>query len=321
VRSTVKLGVARHRRIETPVQVYGAMAANLGIAVVKFLAAMVTGSSAMLSESIHSVVDTGNQALLLVGLKRSRRPPDDNHPFGHGKELYFWSLIVAVLLLGMGGGMSAYAGLSHLLYPHPPRSPTWGYIVLAASGVLEGSSWVVAFLKFRTQPHPRGYWKAFFESKDPSVFIVLAEDAAALAGVLVAFLGLYITHRYGVWYADGTASLIISVILGFVACILIFEGRKLLVGESARAETVKGIRRLAEADPAIARVEGPLTMHLGPDEILVNLGLRFREGVSTAEMADSINRLDRAIREQHPEVLRVFIDSRLPAEPRVASPR
>jgi len=301
-------------KIKSPVQVYGAMAANLGIAVVKFAAAAASGSSAMLSEGIHSVIDSGNEVLLLVGIKRSRRPADEEHPYGYGKELYFWSLIVAILLFGIGGGITAYEGVSHLRLPREVRSPTWSYIVLGISGILESASWWVAFREFRTRPHRKGYWNAFFESKDPSVFTVLAEDTAALVGLLIAFLGIFASHRLGLWYADGVASILIGITLAAVATVLIAEGRKLLVGESARTETVKNIRRLAEGDPAVAAVSGPLTMHLGPDEILVNLGLRFREGTPPAEMAAAVDRIDRSIRSTHPRVRHVFIDTRAAAE-------
>jgi len=295
--------------IKSPVQVYGAMAANLGIAAIKFAAAMVSGSSAMLSESIHSVVDTGNEALLLVGLRRSRRPADPEHPYGHGKELYFWSLIVAVLLFGIGGGMSAFEGITHLRR-HGTGSPMWNYIVLAVSGLLEGTSWVIAFREFRGRPHRRGYWRAFFESKDPSVFTVLAEDTAAIVGLVIAFLGVFLSHELGIWYADGVASILIGVTLAVVAVVLIHEGRRLLIGESAREETVKDIRHLAQSDPSVAGVLGPLTMHLGPEEILVNLGLRFKPGTPIEEVARAMDRIERIIRQAHPRVRHVFIDIR-----------
>lgn len=291
------------------------MAANLGIAVVKFIAAMISGSSAMLSESIHSAVDTGNEALLLVGIRQSRRPPDPDHPYGYGKELYFWSLIVAVLLFGIGGGMSAYEGILHLRH-HEMGDPSWNYVVLGVSGILEGASWVIAFRELRGRPHRRGYWRAFFESKDPSVFTVLAEDTAAILGLLFAFIGVFASHHLGIWYADGTASILIGLTLAGVAIVLIREGRDLLVGESARAETVLDIRRLAESEPEVAAVAGPLTMHLGPNEILVNLKLRFRTGTSDEAAARAMDRIEQHIREAHPRVKHVFIDTRVPSERR-----
>jgi len=306
---------------KSPVQVYGAMAANLGIAAVKFAAAAVSGSSAMLSEGIHSVIDTGNEVMLLVGLRRSRRPPDEDHPYGHGKELYFWSLMVAVLLFGIGGGMSAFEGVVHLRRRPDLYGATWSYVVLGVSALLEGGSWVITFRKFRTRPHVRGYWKAFFESKDPTVFTILAEDTAALAGLGIAFLGVFISRETAAWYADGVASILIGLLLAGVATVLIAEGRRLLVGESARAETVKDIRRLAQSDPAVAGVTGPLTMHLGPESILVNLGLHFREGTTPAESAAAAERIDREIRRAHPRVTYVFIDPRaLPGARRETPP-
>lgn len=295
---------------KSPVQVYGALAANLGIAAVKFIAAAASGSSAMFSEGIHSVVDTGNEVLLLIGLRRSRRPPDADHPYGHGKELYFWSLMVAVLLFGIGGGVSAYEGVFHLKQPRNLGSPTWNYIVLGISAVLEGASWIVAFREFRTRPHRRGYWSAFFESKDPSVFTVLAEDSTAIAGLLIAFVGVFLSSHFGIRIADGLASILIGALLAAVATVLIAEGRKLVVGESARAETVRHIREIALADRTVEDVSGPLTMHLGPDAILVNLSLRFKKGTSAADSAAAIDRIEREIRRAHPRVSHVFIDSR-----------
>lgn len=294
---------------KSPIQVYGAMAANLGIAVVKFAGALASGSSAMLSEGIHSVVDTGNEALLLVGLRRSRAPADPDHPFGHGKELYFWSLIVAVLIFGIGGGISAYEGVIHLRHPHPVGDPTWSYAILAVSAALEGASWAVAFREFRRRPHGRGYWSAFFESKDPLVFTVLAEDTAAVIGLLLAFLGLFFTRSLGVWYADGVASILIGVTLAVTALVLIREGRALLVGESARAETVQSIRAAVEVDPAVREAGIPRTMHLGPEEILVNLSLRFRDGLSLSDAGRALERIDRRIRARHPRVRHVYVDA------------
>ncbi|MFN2242870.1 MAG: cation diffusion facilitator family transporter, partial [Anaerolineae bacterium] len=249
---------------ERPITVYGAMAANAVIGVSKFAAGIISGSSAMLSEAIHSVVDTGNELLLLLGIHRSRKPADELHPFGHGKELYFWSLIVAILLFGLGGGMSIYEGISHLRHPAVIKDPTWNYVVLGIAFIAEGTSWAIALNKLlKKKKAGQGIWDAVRASKNPAVFVVLAEDSAALLGILVAFLGVLLGHTFRNPYLDGAASIIIGLILATVAGFLSYESRDLLVGESADADVLQAIRRLAEADPAVVGVSRPLTMHFG----------------------------------------------------------
>ncbi len=206
--------------------------------------------------------------------------------------------------------MAAFEGVSHLRRPGEIGGVTWNDLVLGGSAVLEAGSWWVAFKKFRTRPHLRGYWRAFFESKDPSVFTVLAEDTAALIGLVIAFVGVFLSHRFGLAWADGVASVLIGATLAVTVTVLIAEGRKLLVGESARAETVRSIRALAEGDPAVERVGGPFTMHLGPDAILVNLRIRFKSGISPPEMTAAVDRIDQKIRSVHPRVRHVFIEAR-----------
>lgn len=295
---------------ERPLAIYGAMGANLLIAVTKFVAAGLSGSSAMLSEAIHSLVDTGNQLLLMLGLKRSRRPADDAHPFGHGKELYFWSLIVAVALFGVGGGMSAYEGISHLRHPHPLEDPRWNYVVLGIAFLFEGASWVIAFRQLRSGIRDQGLWKAIHEHKDPSILTVFFEDSAALAGLAVAFLGVFLGHQLGNRYADGIASIVIGLLLAAVAAFLVYETRGLLLGESADPEVVQDIRRLARDLPAVAEVRRPLTMHLGPDEVLLNLDVEFRPEASAGQITAAIDHLEREIRERHPEIRRIFVEAR-----------
>jgi cation diffusion facilitator family transporter len=286
------------------------MGANLLIAVTKFVAAGVSGSSAMLSEGIHSVVDTGNQLLLLLGLKRSRKPADATHPFGHGKELYFWSLMVAVALFGVGGGMSAYEGITHLQHPRPLEDPTWNYVVLGFAFLFEGISWVIAIRPLRSKIREQGFWKTVHSSKDPSILTVFFEDSAALAGLVVAFLGVFLGHRLGNLYADGIASIVIGAILAAVAVFLVWETRGLLLGESAAPAVVEDVRRLARELPAVADVKRPLTMHLGPDEVLLNLEIEFRPEASASEITGAIDRLEREVRERHPEIQRIFVEAR-----------
>lgn len=284
------------------------MFANFGIAVIKFAAAFFTGSAAMFSEGIHSLVDTGNQVLLLLGLKQSKKPADERHPFGYGKELYFWSLIVAVLLFGIGGGISAYEGISHLRHPGALQDPTWNYVVLAVALVFESISWLIAFREFG-QRMGRGFWQALRSSKDAATYTVLAEDSAALAGLIVAFLGVFLGHWLHIPAFDGLASLLIGIILAVVAIFLVYESRGLLVGESADREVVARIRQLAVADPAVVRASSPLTMHLGPDQVLLNLNLQFRGELSVNEVAEAIERIERAVRGEFPEVKRIFVEA------------
>ncbi|MEA2602463.1 MAG: hypothetical protein QOF89_3455 [Acidobacteriota bacterium] len=295
---------------EKPLAIYGALGANLLIAVTKFIAAGFTGSSAMLSEGIHSVVDTGNEVLLLLGLKKSRKPADAGHPFGHGKELYFWSLIVAVALFGVGGGMSVYEGITHLQHPHALESLAWSYGVLGAAFVFETVSWIIAVRGILPEIREEGLWKAVQTSKDPSIVTVLFEDSAALAGLIVAFLGVFMGQWLGTPYADGIASIVIGVILAGVALFLVYQSKRLLLGESADPKVVEDIRALARAIPAVVDVHHPLTMHFGPDEVLLNLEIDFRPDVTAAEITAAIERLEHDVRERHPEIGRIFIEAK-----------
>jgi cation diffusion facilitator family transporter len=294
---------------DKPIAVYGALAANLAIAVTKFIVAAVTGSSAMLSEAIHSTVDTGNQLLLLFGIRRSRRPPDLHHPYGHGKELYFWSLIVAVLIFGLGGGMSVYEGIVHVLAPKPTHNPFWNYVVLVASLVFESTSFVIALREFRPTMGGRPFWTAVRESKDPTHYTVLAEDAAAIAGLLLALLGVSLSQVFEAPVFDAIASIAIGLLLAAVAIFLVIESRGLLVGESVDQTTLAKIRNILESDPAVVRVVRLLTMQLSPDQILVNLNVAFASNVSAKDLLHVIDRLEQRIVTSHPTVRYVLIEA------------
>ncbi len=294
---------------EKPVAVYGAMAGNFTIAIAKFTAAGFTGSSAMISEGIHSLVDTGNQALLLLGIKKGKKPPDSMHPFGYGKELYFWSLIVAILLFGIGGGMSIYEGITHILHPSELRDPTWNYVVLGFALVVEAIAWTLALREFMPMIGEKGLWHALRTSKDPTVLTVLGEDTAALLGLIVAFLGVYLGHRYEAPYMDGVASIIIGLILAVVALFLTYESRGLLIGESADRKIINHVHELVEADSAVERAARPLTMHLGPHDILLNLDIQFRPELSTVDLMTAIDRLEKQIRQDQPDIKRIFIEA------------
>lgn len=289
--------------------IFAAIAANLAIAITKFIAAFVTGSSAMLSEGIHSIVDTGNEFVLLYGIRRSRRPPDQNHPFGHGQELYFWTLIVAILIFAVGGGMSVYEGITHLIHPHPIENPTWNYVVLGLAIVFEGSSWLIAFKAFLPSVGKQTLWQAVRSSKDPTIFTVLFEDSAALLGLVVAFLGVFFGHLLHNPYLDGTASIVIGIILAVVAILLAYESRGLLVGEGADPETVNHIRSLAMADPAVEAVFRVLTLYFGPHEVLLNLEVQFHRNLTAEAVVQAIDRLEATIRTHHPNIGNIFVEA------------
>ena len=288
--------------------VYAAMAANFAIAVTKFAVAGVTGSSAMLSEGVHSLVDTGDSLLLLVGLKRSRKPPSAEHPFGHGKELFFWSLIVAVLIFGLGGGVSFYEGVVHLLDPHPIGDPFWNYVVLACAAVFESISFVIGLRAFRAERRGRPFWEALRTSKDPATYTVIAEDGAALAGLAIAAAGIWLSERLQMPQLDGIASILIGVLLAGVAVLLIRESRGLLVGEGIRPKTAREVRELVLAEPGVREMGPVLSMYVGPDDALVAMDVAFDHDTPAAEVAATIRRMEVEIRRRFPSVRRIYIE-------------
>jgi cation diffusion facilitator family transporter len=289
--------------------IYGAIAANVAIAITKFVVAVISGSSAMLSEGIHSAVDTFNGVLLLVGLKLSQRPATPEHPFGHGKELYFWGLIVAVLIFGLGGGLSFYEGVQHVRHPEPLHDPMWNYVVLGAAAVFEGSSFAIALRQFLREAGDTPFWEALHRSKDPTTYTVLAEDAAALVGLLVAALGIALSHRFDKPELDGAASLIIGLLLAGVAVALVRESRGLLIGEGIRPETARAIRSIALAQPKVRDVGRILSMYVGPDDVLVTMDLDFDEGTAATDAAAAIAAIERQVRERYPMIKRLFIEA------------
>jgi cation diffusion facilitator family transporter len=303
------------------VAVYGAIAANVAIAVTKFAVAGMTGSSAMLSEGIHSAVDTFNGVLLLVGLKLSQRPATPEHPFGHGKELYFWGLIVAVLIFGLGGGLSFYEGVQQVRHPRPMQNPMWNYVVLGIAAVFEGSSFVIALRQFLKQAGNTPFWEALHRSKDPTTYTVLAEDSAALIGLVVAALGIALSQRFDKPVLDGTASLIIGLLLAGVAVALIWESRSLLIGEGIRPETARAIRSIALAQPKVRDVGRVLSMYVGPDDVLVTMDLDFDDGTAAADAGAAIAAIERQVRERYPMIKRLFIEAgAAPAQQRWTRP-
>ena len=293
---------------ESKKAVIAAIIGNVAIAAIKFVAGAITGSSAMISEGIHSLVDTGNGGLLFYGLNRGARPADDHHPFGHGMEVYFWSLIVAVSIFGIGGGMSIYEGITHVRHPVPVSNPTVAYVVLALAAVFESLSFSVAWRTFRGTRGSRRTLSAIHHGKDPSLFTVLFEDTAALIGLAVAFVGVASSHLLHEPVLDGLASIVIGCILVVAALWLAYESRSLLVGEAADPEMVAEIRRIVLDDPAVTGLGVVLTMHLGPDDVLLNIEVKFTPGLPAEEIHAAVHRIEERINDPYPEVTRIFIE-------------
>lgn len=286
---------------------YAALVANLGIAVAKFIAAAFTGSSSMLTEGVHSLVDTGNQALLLYGQHRARRGPDQLHPFGYGRELYFWAFVVAILIFGLGAGVSIYEGWRHVADPEPLHSPVVNYIVLGVALALEGTSWGIALKEFGATKGQMRWWAAVRDSKDPTGFIVLFEDSAALAGLLVAGAGIWASHYWGDPRIDGWASIVIGAILAAVAALLAREAKGLLIGEGADPALVASIRATLEAEPRITAVNHVRTIHTAPDAIFVAVSADFVDTLQMGEAETLIERLEAQLKAQSPQLRSIYI--------------
>ncbi|HKK45481.1 MAG TPA: cation diffusion facilitator family transporter [Balneolaceae bacterium] len=289
--------------------IYAAMAGNLLIALTKFVASFITGSSAMLSEGIHSTVDTGNQLLILLGLKKAAKPADREYPFGHGKEVYFWSFVVAIMIFAVGAGISIYEGIHDLIAPHPIDNVMMNYIVLGLAAVFEGTSWYFAFDEFRKTKGKRGFYEAIRKEKNPTTFVVLFEDSAAMMGLAIAFLGIAIGQWTGLHRFDGIASILIGLILGITAAWLAFETKGLLIGESADPQIVKGIHEITSSNEAIEKVNEVLTMHMGPDFILLNLSVDFQDDFNALAIENSTQEITREIKNRFPRVKRIFIEA------------
>ena len=284
-----------------------AFGANLGIAASKFVAAAITGSSAMLTEGVHSVVDSTNQLLLMWGRRQSRKPPDKYHPFGYGRELYFWSFVVAVLVFALGAGVSIYEGIIHILHPEAAVSPIVAYGVLLVAFLLEGWSTLEAFREFNAAKGGFGWWEAITRSKDPPAFIVLLENGAAMAGIIAAAAGVFLAQLTGNPFFDGAASIVIGVILGFTALLLARESKGLLIGEAADPELVDGLRELACGKSGVVGVGHVLTVHSSPDQITVMINVDFRDDMLAGEVERIVDETEREARERWPQVRRLFI--------------
>ena len=289
--------------------VFAALAGNSLIAITKFAAAAYTGSSAMLSEAIHSVVDTGNQGLLLYGMWRAKRPADAVHPFGYGMELYFWTFVVAILIFAVGAGVSMYEGIHKLSDPTPVTDAYVAYIVLGLAMIFEAGAWWIAFKEFRRSKGKLGYFMAMRETKDPAVLTVLFEDSAAMLGLVVAFIGIWLGDQLGIPEIDAAASIVIGLILAVVAALLAYEAKGLLIGEGASPETLDRLRQVIGAEDGILRLNELLTMHLGPRDVLLNISLDFKADLSSNDVERVVSTLERKIKEAVPEVTRVFVEA------------
>jgi len=288
--------------------IYAALAGNALIAVTKFFAATITGSSAMFSEGIHSAVDTGNQGLLLLGMHRSKRPADAKHPFGYASEIYFWAFVVAILIFAVGAGVSIYEGVQKVLNPHEIDDPMINYIVLALAMVFEGAAWWIAFKEFATRKGKNSLFRAVQDSKDPTVFTVLFEDTAAMLGLVVAFVGIYLSQSLGLPWLDGATSIIIGIILAGTAMLLAYETMGLLIGEAADPEVVSAIEGLVADIACVTHMNEIRTLHRGPDDILLALSLDFDDNMKVGEVEDAIYALELKIKERFPVVRRLFIE-------------
>lgn len=296
---------------KSKIVVYAAFAGNGLIAVTKFAAAAYTGSSAMLSEAVHSVADTGNQALLLYGMHRASQPPDDLHPLGYGRELYFWSFIVALIMFTLGAGVALYEGVQHVLHPTETTNPMVNYIVLACAFVFEGVSWYIALREFRRTKGDLGYFEAMRRSRDPIGFTVLFEDSAALLGLAIAFAGTFLGQHLGMPVLDGVASLAISAVLATTAFVLARESKGLLIGEPATRAVRESIRATLQEIPEIDSGQIAFTLHMSPDEIVVAFNLEFQDHLTAPQIEKATIDLERAVHRRHPDVIAVFVKPRV----------
>ena len=287
--------------------VYIALVGNLLVAATKAVAAGVTGSSAMVSEAVHSFVDTGNQVLLLYGMHRAAQRADPEHPFGYGRELYFWSFIVALTFFALGAGVSIYEGILHLQQPKPIKQPIVNYVVLGLAFIFEGYSWLASFRQFKVAKGTLGYYEAFRKSKDPPLFMVLFEDSAAMIGICVAGAGTFIASHFDMPIFDGIASILIGVVLAGTAGLLARESKSLLIGERADTALTDSMLRIAALSSAVSRANGVVTVQLAPDQILVALSVEFADDFMTPQIEAAVVEMEQKIRAAHPEVVSLFI--------------
>lgn len=287
--------------------VVAALIGNLLIAVTKFIAAFFTGSSAMLSEGVHSVVDTGNEILLLYGLHRANRPADATHPLGYARELYFWNFIVAVLVFAVGAGVALYEGVQHIAHHEPVQNVQITYIVLGLSFVFEAFSWRVAFREFNEKRGNQSIIGAIRRSKDPTTFTVLFEDSAALIGLVIAAAGIAAAQIFHEPRFDGIASVVIAAVLAVVATVLARESKSLLIGETASTQMQESIKSIAESDPDIERINGVITAQMGPEQVVAALSAEFRDEMTAPQIEVCVERIEAKLRETVPDLTTLFV--------------
>lgn len=287
--------------------VYAALFGNLAIALVKFVAAYITNSSAMLSEAIHSVVDTLNEILLLYGMKKAEQRPDAHHPFGYGRELYFWAFIVALMVFALGAIVSIYQGILHIIHPEEMQDPMINYVVLGIAILCEGFSWFVALKTFRKMKGKMGYFEAFRRSKDPTTFTVLFEDTAALVGLFIALTGIFLAHQLNIPELDGAASILIGVVLAVSAWLLARETKGLLLGETADPRLRENVLNIAQQDTAVYSANGVLTEQMGAHQVIASLSLEFKDDLTSDEIEACVNRIEAQIKQLHPEIITLFV--------------
>jgi cation diffusion facilitator family transporter len=287
--------------------VYAALAGNLFVAITKGIAAAWTGSSSMLSEAVHSLVDTTNEVLLLYGMHRSNERADLRHPLGYGRELYFWSFIVALLIFALGAGVSIYEGIGHVRAPEAISDPAVNYVVLALAFLFEGTSWYVSLREFREVKGDLGYFEAFRRSKDPPTFMVLFEDSAALIGIVLAGVGTFASSSLGMPVMDGVASILIGVVLVATSMLLARESKSLLIGERADRGLTDAIMRIAGAEPGVESANGVITTQMAPDQIVAALSVDFANSVSARDVENVIVDIERKVRAERPDVVTLFV--------------
>lgn len=287
--------------------IYSALVANLLIAITKFIAGGFTNSSSMIAEGIHSTVDTSNQLLLLYGLKRSTKAPDKYRPFGYGKELYFWSFIVSIMIFGLGGVLSISQGIAHIRHPEVLKNPIWNYIVLALSFMFEGASLYIAIKEFDKTRNGISWWKAIIKSKDPSGFLVLFEDGAAVLGLFIVFVLMVLSHNLNLPFLDGLASVLVGLLLVFVSFILARESRSLLMGEGFTLQTQQKIEDFVKKDEHVISLISQLSTYQSPKEVLLMLIIEFEDKLNTRDITSAIERLRENIKLEFPLVKFVII--------------
>jgi len=287
--------------------VYAALVSNVLVALTKIGAAAWTGSSAMVSEAIHSVVDISNEVLLLYGYHRASQPPDQLHPLGYGRELYFWSFVVALLIFALGAGVSTYQGVLHVIDPKPIQAPLVSFVVLGLSFIFEGASWLVALRGLRASSRQLGYYKAFLRSKDPPAYMVLFEDSAALIGILIAAIaiGASAVLEQPVW--DGIGSILIGALLGITSIVLARESKSLLIGEPAHAELTKSILGIAEKSPGVLRANGVLTVQMAPSQVVAAISVEFADDKQADDIERSVVAIEDQVLKEYPEVAVLFV--------------